>query len=347
MTGDPLKHVQPGDALEFSATTFNTMVDVARQWQQRTERFRPPQSEIRQAEIVRIKNTSGADVGQYMPLGIAGVAFDPADADALVTFKGPAVVFEGDSVQDAGAVSPYRGRFAITLEPIANGVVGRAVIAGVVQTQVEVTADGIKYADAQPGSDLLGTSPIGSAQILWREPGASGTKWAVVRLGANAVGAVATEEKWYSLNEELECFGSASAITCNNIDYEQDIPGSTGATVTVYDVSGQTWGLEDEYVRARLIQTDSRTDPILAVTHGGAQSHWGKLDGTLSAGSSVNCTLWRAASRWGGGEPADASITVTVHDWLLGTGETLANGTKVKFEKFPSECRWYVTAAEC
>lgn len=65
----------------------------------------------------------------------------------------------------------------------------------------------------------------------------------------------------------------------------------------------------------------------------------GKLTGTLSPGGSAEMTVWRS--------DAATSETVTVHDWMLKSGQTIASGKKVVATYFPDSKRWYVTAAEC
>jgi hypothetical protein len=39
--------------------------------------------------------------------------------------------------------------------------------------------------------------------------------------------------------------------------------------------------------------------------------------------------------------------TITVYDWFLGVGQTLAMGTRVQAQWFPDDRRFYVTTAAC
>jgi hypothetical protein len=66
---------------------------------------------------------------------------------------------------------------------------------------------------------------------------------------------------------------------------------------------------------------------------------FGKLDGTLSAGSSATMSIWA------GNPLADTTQNVTVYDWYLEAAGSLATGTKVKAEMYSG--LWYVTTAEC
>jgi len=69
----------------------------------------------------------------------------------------------------------------------------------------------------------------------------------------------------------------------------------------------------------------------------------GKLDGTLNKDSSATMSVWR----YNGSAEADTSENVTVYDWMLKTGQTIASGKKVVAEFFLDSGRWYVIAAEC
>ena len=63
-----------------------------------------------------------------------------------------------------------------------------------------------------------------------------------------------------------------------------------------------------------------------------------KLDGTLSAGSYADASIW-----WhDGSDMVDSTKNVEVYDWFLGSGESLAAGTLVAIEFF-ADSRWYVT----
>jgi hypothetical protein len=66
---------------------------------------------------------------------------------------------------------------------------------------------------------------------------------------------------------------------------------------------------------------------------------FGKLDGVLNQGSSATMSIWA-------GDPlADTGDNITVYDWFLGSGESIASGKKVKAEFICG--KWYATAAEC
>jgi hypothetical protein len=94
------------------------------------------------------------------------------------------VAFKGISP----TVADHLGRFAVLLEPVKQGDIGPACVAGVCIVHVDVQDEDHEYADIADGRYRLATSDSGTARILWKE-GGTGTKWAVVRLGAGGAAA--------------------------------------------------------------------------------------------------------------------------------------------------------------
>ena len=88
------------------------------------------------------------------------------------------------------------------------------------------------------------------------------------------------------------------------------------------------------------VEADRKVVNWLLLEGGGEGStKFAKLDATLNAGSSCEASIWS-------GDPlADSGDNVTVNDWLLGGGESLASGTKVVIEFISG--KWYVTQASC
>lgn len=73
-------------------------------------------------------------------------------------------------------------------------------------------------------------------------------------------------------------------------------------------------------------------------------SRMGKLAGELEAGGSATVNVW--SYRAGSVQATDPLEQVTVYDWLLASGDSIAEGTKVFFE-LKSDGHWYVYASEC
>lgn len=67
----------------------------------------------------------------------------------------------------------------------------------------------------------------------------------------------------------------------------------------------------------------------------------GKLDGTQSYQGSAVMSVWA----WNGTAEADTGENVTVYDWHLSSGQTIASGKQVTAAFVGG--RWYVVAAQC
>ena len=174
--GDAFKRVVSGDTLEIRAAAWNACLDAAEAHRQGAS---PPlvngPQQFRQADIVLVKNSSGSTVSRFGVLGISGVIFTPSAA--LASFQNQ-VAFTGVTPTTAD----HKGKFLVCLEPIANGKVGRAWIAGVCQVQVDVTDAMHKFVDVKNSDRTkLSSGSSGSARILY-SPGGTGTKWCVVRI---------------------------------------------------------------------------------------------------------------------------------------------------------------------
>ena len=118
-----LKKVKPGDPLAIPAATFNTFVDAAQDFLRRQRDIgRTPAADTPAFEWVLLKNASGADRGRFDVLGIDGPVFTPTDS--LETFTN-GIALVGDTPTDSHA-----GNFAVLVEPIQTGRIGRACILG-------------------------------------------------------------------------------------------------------------------------------------------------------------------------------------------------------------------------
>jgi hypothetical protein len=71
----------------------------------------------------------------------------------------------------------------------------------------------------------------------------------------------------------------------------------------------------------------------------------GKLNGPLLQGSTAQMTVWFFNSQ--SGEESAGSGVITVYDWLLKTGQSIAAGKKVAVAFDLASGRYYVMSAEC
>jgi len=188
---DPFRRANTGERLDISAQAWNAMLEAVRARSLgRSEAAGVPQA-LAVADrggdaTVLVRNDSGSDRSRFDVLGVASVIFGPADN--LAEFQ--------DNAALAGAVpaaASHKGRFAVLLEPIPAGVIGRAALNGLVVARLNVSAAadaaGIAVADVKDGdATQLDLQAGGTAQVLWRESG-TGTKWALLRLGGGTGGA--------------------------------------------------------------------------------------------------------------------------------------------------------------
>jgi hypothetical protein len=181
---DGFQRVQAGQKLAISARAYNAMLEAAESHQRNKQSGGAGAAPGGYSAIVIVKNASGSDAARFDVLGISGVVFSPADADALQQFKN-CIVLSGSLPSTA---SHDGGRFVVCAEPIPNGAFGRAYAHGVCQVQINVTDAAHLFAEVKDGDHaLLNSAESGAVSILWKESG-TGTKWAIVRFGASGGG---------------------------------------------------------------------------------------------------------------------------------------------------------------
>lgn len=205
--GEPLKHVVAGETLVIRASTWNTLIDSAKDYQRRVHNGganKPTQDS--DPDIILVKNISGSDVDRFAVLGISTILFSPTDN--LDGFKNNFCLS-----CTTPTTASHTGRFVITAEPIPNGKIGLAYASGVCPVQL-LTGVG-NFADVvNSDRTQLGVSPSGSAQVLYREAG-SGTKWGIVRLGGGIAAAtfLAKITAHATLTSASVTVGGGSAVT--------------------------------------------------------------------------------------------------------------------------------------
>ncbi len=177
MAGDAFKKVQPGQRLEVTAEAFNAFLDAARAVREHKVFGTDASQFFRQSGIVKVRNASGADQGRFAVLGLTEPIILPAANEP--EFKRQ-VTFEGV----VPSKSDHKGKFAVLLEPVADGKIGLAVVAGVVPVRLQVDPnqlyDRAEIIDADTGKLL--NVPHGSARVLWIDAIGSEERWAIVRL---------------------------------------------------------------------------------------------------------------------------------------------------------------------
>lgn len=176
-----LRKVRRGDPLVIPARTFNSFIEVAREFQdrqrsaqQRHAVHRPPDT-----GIVLVRNESGADRDRFDVLGIEGPIFTRAESED--TFR------QRVALRGVVPTAAHAGRFAVLLEPARDQAIVRACVDGVCIVQVRMVDEGHTSADVAYGVASRLESGSGAARLLWIEsPGDRDTPdiaWTVARIG--------------------------------------------------------------------------------------------------------------------------------------------------------------------
>jgi len=171
--------VKSGDPIQIAASTFNTMLDATQDYvNRRMGQDSPAGTVFRDADVILVKNGSSQSVGRFGILGIDDIVIDPASVPEQFVAD-PALVGVTPAVPD------HNSRFVVLLEPLAPGLIGRAVISGCVPVQVkyDFAGDVLKCGIVNGETGYL-FGGVGAAEVIWRSEG-SGVKWAIVRLGTS------------------------------------------------------------------------------------------------------------------------------------------------------------------
>lgn len=177
-----LRKMRAGDPLRISAGDWNAMIDVVRAYrtQQATGGGGPPRPGPNSG-IIAVRNDSGAPLDRFGVLGIAGSLITPDDSlpdfAARVALRGVLPTEE------------HVGRFAVFIEPVDAGTIGRAVLDGLVQVRVELLDPSHRFAEVAPAqTQHLVSGLAGTAVIVWADEPVDDVAWAIVRLGGGAGG---------------------------------------------------------------------------------------------------------------------------------------------------------------
>jgi hypothetical protein len=182
-----LRKLAPGEKLPaIPRDSFNTILDSKTLQSERKFGAKSPPFIPAGNTIVLVQNNSGQDVPRFGPLGIDEPIILPADNEnrfaMQVALKCVLPSAGGSSEDDS------RGRFVICAEPIANGKIGRAFIAGVCACKLQDNSGSNSFVEIIDGNvERLQLADTGSAVILWKDE-SSGGEWAIIRLGGGGGG---------------------------------------------------------------------------------------------------------------------------------------------------------------
>jgi hypothetical protein len=184
-----LRKLNPGETLPvLPRDTFNTIIDsrdvIGRH--KNNLKAKVPSLQNTGGVVVWVKNNSGTDVGRFGVLGIDEPIILPDENEnefsMRVALKCVTPSAGGSSEDD------NRGQFVICAEPIANGKIGRAFIAGVCACKLQDNSGSNGFVEIIDGNvERLQLADTGSAVVLWKDE-SSGGEWAIIRLGGGGGG---------------------------------------------------------------------------------------------------------------------------------------------------------------
>ena len=379
---NPFRKLPLGSSVTaFSITAWNRMIDMLNWWvsNQGHSGGGPLRNLVDwDQSVFKTKNSSGADVSVYGPLGLSGPRFGPTDN--LTEFRN-VTPLEGvePTVEDHAG-----GKWGVLLETTANGSYGRCCFSGVVPVRVYVNGADDQFCDVidaeTVGSETcyLGTGGSG-AQILWRENAGSGEGtivWALVRLGSSSA-TVGSEV--YQLFSHMDQYYTALANpghwdSVNGIwklaDEDKDeygVPKITANTRVILDTTRQQCGWSYDWVRVGAtppVLSDAFVDPNEAIltllSNAGVEPSYLEMTQRMSQQLTFYGVIDDEDGLETGGGAANANLYINGYtysdvpvfdDGMLGVGQKIPDTTPilVRFDPRTTEAarKYYVIAAPC
>lgn len=235
---DPLASVTPGDPLRISADTFNLLLDAGKFVRDRrlgrTGAGQALDEPVTPALQVYVRNDTGASLAAFSVVALGTPVISATDAQHTVRRQ---PVFPGT------APAASTDAFAVTIEPLGTGKVGRAVVMGVVPVDLNVTDS--SHTAATPAAAVtatLASATNGPARIIWKASG-TGTKRAVVLIGRDQNGGTSgydrVQEEGSNLTQRATLNFVGAAITA------ADDGANTRTNVTAHVASTTQTGAVD------------------------------------------------------------------------------------------------------
>lgn len=131
-----------------------------------------------------VKNLTGTEISRGNILGINGLSIGPDDN--LAAFL-DTIILSGGTPD----LETHEFKYAVALEPIAEGSIGRCAIDGLVRVRLNVIDENDRYAIVDDAQVVLASHWFGNARIIAKETESgsgtgsvlsTGEMWAVVRL---------------------------------------------------------------------------------------------------------------------------------------------------------------------
>ena len=183
-----MEKVRQGEAVSIKAATWNSFLDAA-EFAKRARRLVGAEAVPSGfgGNMVYVRNKCGETIPRFgaVVLADAVIPHDAASEDLecdTPAFDG--VPAEGGEESESEEESEKEVRpFAVAVEPIENGEIGRALALGVTPAKVEIVHEEDLCAEPVPGSTsgAMRSTNVGYARIVWKEDG-TGEKWCFIRL---------------------------------------------------------------------------------------------------------------------------------------------------------------------
>ena len=185
-----MEKVRQGEAVSIKAATWNSFLDAA-EFARRARRLVGAEAVGAglNGNMVYVRNKCGETIPRFGAVVLSDAVI-PHDASSdeiecdTPAFDG--VPAEGEQDGGEGEAEREVRPFAVAVEPIANGEIGRAIAIGVTPAKVDVVNDEDTCAEPVPGSasGAMRSTNVGYARIVWKEDG-TGERWCFLRLGAS------------------------------------------------------------------------------------------------------------------------------------------------------------------
>ena len=183
--------VRQGEAVSIKAATWNSFLDAA-EFARRARRLVGAEAVPSGfgGNMVYVRNKCGETIPRFGAVVLADAVIPHDAASEEIECETPA--FDGvpadggeESESEEEAEKEVRP-FAVAVEPIADGEIGRALALGVTPAKVEIVHEEDLCAEPVPGSTsgAMRSTNVGYARIVWKEDG-TGEKWCFIRLGAS------------------------------------------------------------------------------------------------------------------------------------------------------------------
>ena len=187
--------VRQGEAVSIKAATWNSFLDAA-EFARRARRLVGAEAVPSGfgGNMVYVRNKCGETIPRFGAVVLAGAVIPHDAASEDIECETPAfdgVPAEGGDEGGGESESEEESEkevrpFAVAVEPIADGEIGRALALGVTPAKVEIVHEEDLCAEPVPGSTsgAMRSTNVGYARIVWKEDG-TGEKWCFIRLGAS------------------------------------------------------------------------------------------------------------------------------------------------------------------